>query len=473
MEFQSSMDMELFSISVTTPPGSPISEMEKVITQVEKVLHTIPEVKTIFTTVGSGQTTTTTEASVSVALVPLKQRDKQQKEIESEARILMKDIPGAKISIGSTQGWGGKDLEVVLKGQDIDQMLKYSDMMIAHWKTIPGFVEADMSYEAGKPEVRVKVDRERASNMGLSILDVASTINNFLSGETAVTVFKEGGRDYDVKAKLEENYRNEPSDLLTLPVRSRTGKLIDLGSVASIETGYGPTQINHRDGQKSITLMTNLDGDMKLGPAKNLTNEYLDQILPPDVTYTYSGMSSIMEESFRSLFFAMGLAVILIYMLLASQYENLVHPFSIMLSLPMSLIGALGALFIFGQTMSIMTMIGFIMMMGVVTKNAILLVDYTNTLRKRGMERDEALKTAGPVRLRPILMTSFATIFGLLPIAISKGVGSEMNAPVAVCIIGGLITSTMLTLVVVPVVYSLLDSWSERVTNRFRRKETL
>jgi HAE1 family hydrophobic/amphiphilic exporter-1 len=474
MEFQPGMDMEMFSITVTTPPGSPITEMEKAIVQVEKVLHTIPEIKTIFTTVGAGQTATTTEASVSVALLPLKERKKHQKEIEVEARNLLKDIPGAKISIGSAHGFGGKDLEVVLKGQDIDELLKYSDMMVANWKATPGFVEPDMSYETGKPEVRVNVDRERASSMGLSILDVASTINSLLSGETAVTVFKEGGRDYDVKAKLAESYRNEPSDLLTIPIRSRTGKLIDLGSVASIETGYGPTQINHRDGQKSITLMTNLDENtLKLGPAKTKTNEYLDQILPPDITYTYSGISSLMEESFRSLFFAMGLAVILIYMLLASQYENLIHPLAIMLSLPMSLVGALGALFIFHQTMSIMTMIGFIMMMGVVTKNAILLVDYTNTLRKRGMERDEALKAAGPVRLRPILMTSMATVFGLLPIAISKGIGSEMNGPVAVCIIGGLITSTMLTLVVVPVVYSLLDSWTERITNRFRRKETL
>lgn len=473
MEFQPGMDQEMFALSISTPAGSPITEMEKAIIQVEKVLHTIPEVKTIFSTVGAGSTSTTTEASVTVALLPLKERKRHQKDIEVEARNLMKDIPGAKISIGSAHGWGGKDLEVVLKGQDIDQMLKYSDMMVAHWKTSPGFVDPDMSYEAGKPEVRVQVDRERASIMGLSIMDVASTINSFLSGETAVTVFKDSGRDYDVKAKLAENYRNEPTDLLTIPIRSRTGKLIDLGSVASIETGFGPTQISHRDGQKSITLMTNLEGDMKLGPAKNFTNEYLDQILPPDITYTYSGISSIMEESFRSLFFAMGLAIILIYMLLASQYENLVHPLAIMLSLPMSLIGALGALFIFGQTMSIMTMIGFIMMMGVVTKNAILLVDYTNTLRKRGMERDEALKAAGPVRLRPILMTSLATIFGLLPIAISKGVGSEMNGPVAVCIIGGLITSTMLTLVVVPVVYSLLDSWTERITNRFSRKETL
>ncbi|MFH1515655.1 MAG: efflux RND transporter permease subunit [bacterium] len=469
MEFMSTMDEKMFTVSISTPPGSPISRIEEKIVDVEEILKTIPVVETIFSTVGAGAVASVTDAELRVRLVPKEDRKMHQTEVMSLTRTKLRDIHGAKVSVGVSGGGHSSGVDVALMGQDMDDLIKNSEQYMSTLKSEPGFVDIDMSYKSGKPEVRVEIDRDRASSLGISIRDIATTINGFVSGENVVTVFKEAGQDYDLKVRLQEEFRDNPEDLLTIPIRTSTGKLVDLGTIVSIETGSGPSEINHRNGQRSITVSANLEG-VPLGPAKDRITAILDEILPPSVNYNFAGMADLMEESFSSLFFAMALAIILIYMLLCSQYENLVHPLSIMLSLPLSLIGAFGGLYLSGMTMSMMTMIGMIMLMGVVTKNAILLVDYTNTLRKRGMERDQAILKAGPIRLRPILMTTSATVMGLLPIAISRGSGSEMNAPVAICIIGGLITSTVLTLVVVPVVYSLLDGFTVRISNLFTRK---
>jgi HAE1 family hydrophobic/amphiphilic exporter-1 len=468
-EFQPVFDENMFAITVTTPPGSPIKVIEEKIVEIEKRMREMPEVRLLFSTVGSGSTSSVQEGTIQVALVPRLERDNHQTEIMKIAREKIQDIPGAKFSVGRAFSFGGGgELEVVLISSDLDLLIENSDKLISTWKKEPGFVDIDMSYEAGKPELRIIADRDRASATGLNMYGIASAVNGMLSGETAITTFKEKGYDYDLKVRLKEPFRNEPTDLLSLPIRSAMGNLVDLGSVARVEAGSGPSEINHRGGQRSVSVWTNLEG-IKLGPAKEKTAKILDQILPPEVSYTFSGMSDIMEESFQSLFFAMALAIILVYMILCSQYEHLIHPLSIMFSLPLSIIGAFGLLFITQATMSIMTMIGLIMLMGVVTKNAILLVDFTNQLRKEGMSREDALLKAGPIRLKPILMTTLSTIFGLLPVALSKGTGAEMNVPMALCIIGGLSTSTLLTLLVVPVVYSILDIWTQKVLRIFKR----
>jgi HAE1 family hydrophobic/amphiphilic exporter-1 len=464
LEFEPDMDEEQYCVQINTPPGSPISVIEKKIGEVEDIVNEIPGVETIFSSVGSGAIETVTEAIIQIALVPRHERDMHQREIIALSRKKLANITGGKLSVGATEHLSlqsGGDIQVSFQGENLDELLLASEKLVEAWKKEPGFVDVDMSYKSGKPEIRVLVNRDRASRLGLSVMGIASTVNGLVSGESVITSFKEAGQDYDVKVRLSESYRDDPMDLLAIPVRSMEGSLIDLGTVAHIEHGSGPSQITHKNRRKSVTVYANLDG-LALGTAKDRTVEIIKPILPPTVSYSFEGLSDLMEESFQSLFFALALAVLLIYMLLASQFGHFIHPLSIMLSLPLSLIGALGALYLSGMTISIMTMLGIIMLMGLVTKNAILLVDYINTVRARGKSRENAILEAAPVRLRPIMMTTFAMVFGMLPVALGTGAGSEMQAPMAVCVIGGLLTSMFLTLIIVPVVYSMLDEFVER-----------
>jgi len=406
-EFEPDMDQEMYSVNIKTPPGSPISLIESKIIEVENIINEIPGVEAVFSSVGAGAVETITEANIQIALVSKSERKMGQNAIIALTREKLADITGVKISVEMSDpvstGMGSGDIQITFQGEELDNLLVASDKLVKAWKATPGFVDVDTSFESGKPEIRVHVDRDRASRLGLSVMDIAATVNGLVSGESVITSFKEAGQDYDVKVRLSESYRDDPMDLLAIPVRSMTGSLIDLGTVARIESGSGPSEIAHKNRRKAITISANLD-NLPLGTAKNITNETIEQIIPPNVSYSYSGKSDMMEETFQSLFFAMALAVLLIYMLLASQFGHFIHPFSIMISLPLSLIGALGALYLSGMSINIMTMLGIIMLMGLVTKNAILLVDYINTVRSRGKSRREAILEAAPVRLRPITL---------------------------------------------------------------------
>jgi HAE1 family hydrophobic/amphiphilic exporter-1 len=254
--------------------------------------------------------------------------------------------------------------------------------------------------------------------------------------------------------------------LSNITVKSVTGELVPLSSVVKIERGLGAAQIDRQAKMRQITVVANLAPGAALGDVTPVIEKAADKVVPKDVVREMSGMGQFMEESFGYMFEALILAIILVYMILAAQFESLIHPFTIMLSLPLAVVGAFGGLYIAGQTMSIFSMIGLIMLMGLVTKNAILLVDYTNHQKEQGLSTRDALLAAGPVRLRPILMTTAAMILGMLPVALALGEGGEGRAPMAVVVIGGLITSTLLTLVVVPVVYSLFEG----LRGKMRRK---
>jgi len=331
--------------------------------------------------------------------------------------------------------------------------------MMERMRAAGGYVDLDTSYEKGKPQIGVYVKRDRAADLGVSPVSVASTVKALIGGDD-VTKFKAAGDRYDVSVRLQEPYRNRPDDIEVLMVRNQRGQLVRVSNVAWIKEEPGPTQIDRYNRTRQITLLANLERDKKvLGQAVDEITQWARAAnLPAGYTFGFSGEADHMAESFGYLFFALFLAVIMVYIVLASQFESFIHPFTIMLALPLSVIGAVGMLLLAGLTMSIFTMIGIIMLMGLVTKNGILLVDFTNTLRTRdGMERNAALRKAGPIRLRPILMTTFAMIFGMLPTAVGTGEGAESRAPMALAVIGGLITSTLLTLVVVPVVYTLMD----------------
>jgi HAE1 family hydrophobic/amphiphilic exporter-1 len=323
-------------------------------------------------------------------------------------------------------------------------------------------VDVDTSLEAGKPELKVFIDRDKAADLGVSVASIAEAVNLLISGEVDVTKYKDEqrGRRYDVRVRLNAADRTNPDDLGNIYVRAKDGRLVQLANLVRIQEGGGPSVINRVDRQRAINIFASLEGK-PMGQAISELNAISAKVLPLDYIPKYKGMAETMGESFQYLMFALVLGVVMAYMILAAQFESFLHPVTVLLSMPLSFIGAFGALLLTGKTLSIFSFIGLILLMGLVKKNAILLVDYTNTLRERGMPRKEAILQAGPVRLRPILMTTFAMVFGMLPVALALGEGAETRSPMGIAVIGGLLTSLFLTLVVVPVAYDLFDDLRE------------
>jgi HAE1 family hydrophobic/amphiphilic exporter-1 len=290
---------------------------------------------------------------------------------------------------------------------------------------------------------------------------VARTVRALVSREK-VTDFKEDADLYNVLLTLPDQVQADFPTLSNLMVRSNAGELIPLSSLVRLERGTGPTEISREARMRQITVFAALDG-IALGEATKMTEDIAKRVVPASVDTEMSGTSQLMTESFGYMLVALALAIVLVYMILAAQFESFIHPFTIMMSLPLAVVGAFGGLYLAGQTLSIFSMIGLIMLMGLVTKNAILLVDFTQKQKARGASTHDALLIAGPIRLRPILMTTAAMVLGMLPVALALGEGGESRAPMAVVVIGGLITSTVLTLVVVPVVFSLIEGLRDRM----------
>ncbi|MFQ5458233.1 MAG: efflux RND transporter permease subunit, partial [Myxococcota bacterium] len=323
----------------------------------------------------------------------------------------------------------------------------------------PGAVDVDSSLEFGKPEVAVVVDRRRAANVGVGVGSVARSLRTAVEGEVP-SLYRDGRDEYDIRVRLEEADRDAPSLLANMLVPSSRGSLVFLKEVADLTERTGPGQIEREDRQRQVSITANVSnralGDVVADVAAGMKK--MD--IPSGYVWGFSGEAQRMKESFEALLAALGLAILFIYMVLASQFDSFLHPFTIMLALPLAIIGAFIALFLTGKHLGMSPMIGVVMLMGLVTKNGILLVDYTNVLRKEGMGLREAILKAGPIRLRPILMTSMAMIFGMIPTALGQAANAEFRAPMAIAIIGGLITSTMLTLLVIPVVYTYVDRFS-------------
>jgi HAE1 family hydrophobic/amphiphilic exporter-1 len=315
--------------------------------------------------------------------------------------------------------------------------------------------------------VRVTPNRDKAAAMGVDARTVATTIQATIGGLDVAT-FKEAGNRYDIRVRLEEDARNEPAAIERLYVRNDQGNVVELGNLVTVSTGASPSAITRTDRQRSVKISSNLDG-MSLQAAIADVTEIADGFLPEGVTLNLSSDAEAFTESIAQFGMAIGLAVLVIYMVLAAQFESLVHPLTVMLALPLAMVGALVALFLVGMTLNLFSLIGIILLMGLVTKNSILLVDYANQLRDRGMSKVDAMRTAAPVRMRPVLMTALSMIFGVMPAALGVGPGEETRAPMAVAVAAGMFSSTVLTLVVVPVFYVVLDDAIERITARLRR----
>ena len=467
-EFLPSEDQSRFVARLEAPKDYSIDQIEGMFKKAEEIVLATPEIMTIF--YGQGTFGEVHKGTMFIGLKPKSERTRSQQEIMADMRKQFRQIPGLKGTAEDVSLVGGGQrmvpIQYSIRGRNLEELNGYSKQIVSEFSKLSGIVDVDTSLEAGKSEVKVYIDRNKAADLGVDIATVAETINFLIGGEVDITRFKDEarGRRYDVKMRLNPENRKDPDDIGRLFVRSKDGRMIELSNIVDIKEGGGPSVINRVDRQRAITLFANLEGK-PLGQAKEELDNIAVKILPPDYTGSHKGMADMMGESFGYLMFALILGVILAYMVLASQFESFIHPITVLLSMPFSFIGAFAALLITGMTLNIFSFIGLILLMGLVKKNAILLVDYTNTLRAKGMERKEAILTAGPVRLRPILMTTFAMVFGMMPIALGIGEGSETRAPMAIATIGGLLTSLFLTLVVVPVVYDVFDD----LWGRFKR----
>jgi HAE1 family hydrophobic/amphiphilic exporter-1 len=328
-------------------------------------------------------------------------------------------------------------------------------------------VDVETSLETSKPEVRIRIDRDKASDLGVNVGLIATSARAMVDGYVA-TQYQEGEEQFDVRVRLDEQDRTSFEDVNNLTIKStkdgpNNQKLqIPMITVADIRQGSGPSKINRFDRQREIRVDADLSGRLLGEVLADIQRKTAALSVPTGYAVGVVGQGQMQAESFANIFLALGLAVVFVYIVLAAQFESFASPFAIMLALPMSLIGAVIGLLIFNSALSMMSLIGVIMLMGLVTKNGILLVDYTNVLRDRGHPRTEALILAGATRLRPILMTTFAMIFGMVPVAFALGEGSEFRSSMGQAVIGGLVTSTLLTLFVVPVAYAILDDLAQR-----------
>lgn len=478
-EFLPLEDRSEFFIKVKTPLGSSLSVTDQAVQKIVKDISNEPWVKYAFSTIGSDSFNKVNEGSIYVKMTSKESRKLGQKEAMAFAREKLSHLENIKTSVEpvpSISGGGRKNTAVQLdvKGTELDRIENISNEIIQKLKNSPGYTDVDSSYEKGKPEIEVHIKRSEAAALGISPALIAQEVKALIGG-LDVSKFRQDGERYNISIRLQEEFRHHGKDILNLTVRNNKGHVIKLNSLIDISEKESPVQIDRYNRNRIISVYTNLqEGKKVLGEAIQEITAIVDNLnIPSGYSANFSGSAESMKESFQNLLFALMLAVIVVYMVLASQFESFLQPLIIMLSLPFSIIGALGILVLTQMTQSIFTIIGIIMLMGLVTKNAILLIDYVNTLRNRdGLEKNEAILLAGPTRLRPILMTTLAMIFGMAPIALSNGAGSEARAPMAMAIIGGLTTSMLLTLIIVPVVYSLTDEIPETTTRLLQKMTT-
>jgi multidrug efflux pump len=364
-------------------------------------------------------------------------------------------------------GGFGSPVQFVIRHPDYDQLGAIMDTMVTRARQIPGLINVDTDFRVNRPELTIAYERDRAEDLNVAVEDVARTLQTLLGGRRISTLTR-NNKLYDVIAQLEPDARATPSQMRELAVRGRDGALVQLDQVASIDEGIGPRQLNHFNRVQAFTLSANLAPGFTLGEALDSLRALGNELLPVGSSTALTGESRELEESGSALYFAFALAVIVVFMVLAAQFESLVHPFTVLLAVPLAVTGALLALKIAGSTLNLYSQIGMILLIGLVTKNSILLVEYANQLKERGLETVAAITESGTIRLRPILMTSVATVMGAMPIALGLGAGSMSRRPLGYAIIGGLLFSTFLTLYLVPVVYVLLDAVTARVRLRKR-----
>jgi HAE1 family hydrophobic/amphiphilic exporter-1 len=488
LEFVTQADESRFIVYYKVPVGTSLERSDYFLRHVEEALASIPEIRHFSTGLGFGDVSDVNEGIAFIRMHDKSARTRSQMEVMAEVRNKLAQVPGfLAVSVESVGLLGGgqrnADIQLILKGPDLEKLQEYSEEFMRRYRQIPGIVDVDSDLELTKPEVRVYIDRDRAADLGVPVQTVASTLSTLIGGQDVVK-YKEFGERFDVNVRLLPEHRSRPADLNEIYVPAGPAaqlgsgvngerKLIELRTLVDIKEAVGPDKIRRHDRTRAVQIYANVAEGKFQGEAILDAERLLKDLLPAGYSSTFVGRSEAMGESFGYLLGAFLLSIGIIYLVMAGQFESFLHPFTILLTVPLSFFGAFGALLLSGYGLSVFAMLGVIMMMGLVTKNAILLIDYTNLLRSDGVPTYAALLRAGPRRLRPILMTALTTIFGMLPLALGLSAGGESRAPVGVSIVGGMATSTLLTLVVIPVAYSLLADATVRVRKRLGKEAAM
>jgi len=479
-------DQSEFEIFIQAPEGSSLDRTDRVLRQVEGEVGKLKGVQALFTTVGVGEQAAVTDASLYVGLTPLREgtefdrmaqhlglrrllglsplreRDFSQQDVMREARKIMARYPDLTASVQNLFATGQTGarrhpFQLILRGPDLEALDRYSLALADQARTVPGLVDVDTTLARRKPEIRVHIDRDKAAMVGVGVDAIAGSLRTMVGGEE-VTKFKEADDQYVVRLRLQEDFRKNAQVISDLYVPSAKLGLVKLNNVVRLSEEKGPNQIDRLDRERQVGIIANLDPRLPIGEAvKQMAPKVAAVKLPPGYTTKYLGRAQILVEARVNFLIALGLSLIFIYMVLAAQFESFVHPLTIMASLPLSLPFGLISLLVVGKTMNIFSAIGVLMLFGVVKKNAILQVDFTNVLRERGLARFDAIIKADHARLRPILMTTITIIVGMLPIALGKGDGSASRAAMATVVVGGQTLCLLLTLLVTPVLYTYFD----------------
>lgn len=467
VEFTPQADNSELSVQFYTPEGSPLEFTERKTLQVEQLIKQHPEVLYVYTTINTGISAGKNYASVYVKLKPRMERTRTVAKLSKLLRDELRQIAGVTVTqVGPQQSVGsGKPVQVSLLGPDLKVLQNLSEQVRELMHKDPRLVDLDSSLKATKPTVKVVIDRQAAADRGLSIQQIDTSLRPLLAGRTIGTWKAPDEENYDVVVQLSEKDRRQIEQLSALPLTVQTSNgpvQLRLGDVAKFERSQAAAQINRKYLTREVLLSANVEGAAAGTVSSDLQAAIAKMEIPPGYRVSYGGSTKDIKDTLNFAVQALVLAIVFIYLILASQFSSFIQPLVIMMSLPLSLIGVILALLVFGSTLNIFSIIGFVMLMGLVTKNAILLVDFANQSMKKGMAIKDSLILAAETRLRPILMTTLAMVFGMLPLALAQGEGSEQRSPMAHAVIGGVITSTLLTLLVVPVLFSLIENYKAK-----------
>jgi HAE1 family hydrophobic/amphiphilic exporter-1 len=469
-------DESEFFIAYETPPGSNLQYSRIKAQELARLARAKPEVVYTYTTVG-GQSEAVDAGNVFVKLKPKAERVRSQQLVEAELRQEMAALTGVTGAISTGFMGGFKQIQIELQGPDVRELQRLADEVAAVVKTVPGAVDVGLSTKGQKPELDVQVDRGLAGSLGLTVGEVAQALRPAFAGIDAGDWIDPSGETRDVTVRIAPESRKIVQDLESLPlmISQRDGRqvIVPLGQVARVSPAIGPARIDHLDRDRVIAVQANTQGRPLSEVIANITTSLQQVALAPGYTISQGGEAEDQQEVFGRIMIALGVAVMLMYFVLVVQFGSFLDPFSILLSLPLSLIGVMLGLLVTGATLNLMSMIGVILLMGIVAKNAILLIDFAKWSEETGMPRREAIIQAGRVRLRPILMTTFALIAGMIPVAIGSGEGADFRSPLGVAVIGGVLTSTVLTLLVIPTVYEVLSDTRDWLKARFTRGSTV
>ena len=472
-EMVPSQDIGRILARIQTPVGSSIDYTDSIVKKGEEWLKTRPEMLRYYAAIGGFGGGEVNTANLFVTLKPPSERSVTQAQLMADMRRDLNKIPSARVTIQDLSLAGftaqrGFPVEFTVRGSDWTVLADNARKIMEQMRGSPLFVDVDTDYQLGMPEVQIVPNRKLAADLGVSMQEIGDTLNSLIGGVRAVK-FKDKGKRYDVRVRLLASQRLRPEDISPLFVRSRDGQLVRLTDLVQVDVKPSLLSITRKNKSRAIGIFANVAPGKSQADALEAVEKIAKRTLPEGYEVVFSGSAQAFQESLKSLGFALILGLVVSYMVLASQFNSFVHPVTVLMALPFSFTGALLALFLTGKSLNIYSMIGLILLMGIVKKNSIMLVDYTNQLRRAGKNREEALLQACPVRLRPILMTSMATIAGAIPAAVSLGPGAELRQPMALAIIGGVFVSTFLTLFAVPAAYHLFDSWLGARREKFER----